>query len=503
MKKRFVSFLLAWVLLLSLPTSISGIEANTADIIADTAEYLIRTNPSPQVGSVGGEWLIFGLSRGDCALPKNYCQKYYTEVEAYVKSRAGKLDGRKYTEYSRIVLAVSSMGKDARNVAGYDLTRALGDYEGVTRQGINGAIWALIALDCRNYPMPQVPDSSQATRQMYIEYILSRQLPNGGWSFSGNAADEGLTAMALQALAKYQSQSEVSASSQKAMRCLSAGNSDATCESCAQNIVALCELGLPVDEQQINALLSYYQRGKGFSHREGEDTDPIATEQALYALAALHRAQQGKNSLYRISTQRTGHPDVNVPAKGKNVFFSDVMDNKIAIEALSSRGILSGKGNGKFEPNASMTRGEFAVVITNALGLPHKNTNKFTDVSGSQWYGSGVGSASAYGIVCGTGNGAYQPNRTITRQEAAVMISRAAALCGLETEISEKAAITALKNLPDNSEIAPWATNSIAFCVRNGIVNDAERFYPNTAVTRGEVADMVYRMLQSAGFISP
>lgn len=97
-------------------------------------------------------------------------------------------------------------------MAGYDLTKALGDYDKTIWQGLNGPIWALIALDSRDYPMPVNPEAkTQATRQMYIDRILECQLPDGGWSLFGGTeaagsgdgvSDPDITGMALQAPGK-------------------------------------------------------------------------------------------------------------------------------------------------------------------------------------------------------------------------------------------------------------------------------------------------------------
>ncbi len=77
---------------------------------------------------------------------------------------------KKYTEYSRVIIALTSIGKDPKNVGGYNLLLPLGDFEKTTWQGINGAIWALIALDCGQYDMPYNADAQiHATREMYVE----------------------------------------------------------------------------------------------------------------------------------------------------------------------------------------------------------------------------------------------------------------------------------------------------------------------------------------------
>ena len=178
--------------------------------VADTAAYVYDIVDNPQVGSVGGEWAIIGLARSGYELPDEYYQDYYSTVEAYVKACDGVLHTKKYTEYSRVILALTAIGKDPSDVAGYNLLTPLGDYDKTIWQGLNGPVFALIALDSGNYDIPQNPDAAtQATRALYVEEILSRQLADGGWSLSGTggssgAADPDITGMALQALAKYQ-----------------------------------------------------------------------------------------------------------------------------------------------------------------------------------------------------------------------------------------------------------------------------------------------------------
>ncbi|MFQ8761741.1 MAG: hypothetical protein ACLSAF_22050 [Intestinimonas sp.] len=197
-----------------------------ADTVTDTAAHVPHGEGPPggvhrrRVGGAGP-----GAERYE--VPEEYYQKYYATVESYVKAWDGVLHDKKYTEYSRLIVALSSIGKDARDVAGYDLTKPLGDYGKTIWQGLNGPIWALIALDSKDYPMPENPEAAtQATRQMYIDRILDCQLPDGGWSlFGGTAAassgdgvsDPDITGMALQALAKYQDQAAVAKATEEAL----------------------------------------------------------------------------------------------------------------------------------------------------------------------------------------------------------------------------------------------------------------------------------------------
>ena len=281
--------------------------------------YLTAAVSAPRYGSLGGEWTVLALARGGADTETAYFTDYYAALEQTVREANGVLSERKYTEYSRVILALSALGKDARDVAGYDLTLPLGDFEKAKAQGVNGAIYALLALDSRDYPMPQnAAANTQATRQLYVDAILAAQLADGGWSFMGEDADPDLTAMALQALAKYREQSSVQLAANRALVCLSAmQNADGgfsswgseNAESCAQVLLALNALGLDADDSRfvknshsaLDALLTYQNADGGFCHERGGETNLMASEQAACALASLVRAERGESGLYRMA----------------------------------------------------------------------------------------------------------------------------------------------------------------------------------------------------------
>ena len=281
--------------------------------------YLTAAVSAPRYGSLGGEWTVLALARGGADTETAYFTGYCAALEQTVRENKGVLSERKYTEYSRVILALSALGKDARDVAGYDLTLPLGDFEKTKAQGMNGAIYALLALDSRDYPMPQnAAASTQATRQLYVDAILAAQLADGGWSFMGEDADPDLTAMALQALAKYREQSSVQLAANRALVCLSAmQNTDGgfsswgseNAESCAQVLLALNALDLDADDSRfvknghsvLDALLTYQNADGGFCHERGGETNLMASEQAACALASLVRAERGESGLYRMA----------------------------------------------------------------------------------------------------------------------------------------------------------------------------------------------------------
>lgn len=550
LKKRGSAFLLALLLVWGVMGQAMAAEAAATDAaLNDTAEYLYRLVKSPQVGSIGGEWAVLGLARSGYTVPDRYYQDYYATVENYVKACGGVLHDKKYTEYSRLIVALTALGKDPSRVAGYNLLTPLGDYEKTIWQGLNGPIWALIALDSGKYEVPvNAAAKTQATRQKYIERILQCRLSDGGWSlFGGTAAasqadqvsDPDITGMALQALAKYQDQPAVQKATKEALMCMSAKQNTQggfsswgtpNSESCVQMIVALCELGIPLSDSRFvkngktmaDNLMTFYQKGAGFRHTaDGSGSNQMATEQAFYGLVALQRAQKGKNSLYRMSDSLKIPETSETLGKGQGlagkdsavkavaitrpgVTFADISGhvNQPAIEALAARQIINGKTEQAFEPNATMTRAEFAAIVVKALGLSPKEEDSFQDVKASDWFAGYVGAACSRGIVNGKGAGQFQPYGVISRQEAAVMAARAAKLCGMNTAYEGVAARDVLAQFSDYMKTADWARPGLAFCYDQGILDSsAMTVEPGRAVLRGEIAQMLYHLLAGANLL--
>lgn len=288
--KRFLALILALSLLLT--ACGGGEEKWNANALAEqTAALLLEKNPEPIPGPLGGEWLVLGMCRLGYDLPEGWIDGYRQKLERYVTDCGGILHDRKYTEYSRVILTVTAMGGDARNVAGYDLTAPLEDYEQTIFQGVNGAIYALLALDSGNY-------GSEAIRERYIAHILEKELPDGGWCMMGDVPEADVTAMALQALAKYRDREDVGAAVERGLKVLEAAEYT-TSEAVSQTIVALCELGMPADEK-VKLLLTYQTEAGDFRHVMDGDADVLSTEQAFYALVSASLQLSGK-SLYRMA----------------------------------------------------------------------------------------------------------------------------------------------------------------------------------------------------------
>ena len=314
-------------------------KADYKTVLNNTLAQLAVTVDNPTFGTGGGEWSVLSLARGGYfAADDPYFETYYSNVEKTVpglaETAAGKgvkeggLDKNKSTENSRLILALAAIGKDPTNVGGVNV---LGAYDAngfnwIKKQGINGPIFTLIALDTKNYQTKSTSeDGNKTIRQQCVDFILSKELANGGWALSGAAADPDITAMALQALVNYKNDANVSAAASRAIDALSGMQQDnggfaswgsVNSESIAQVITALSAWKIDADKDSrfvkkggsaLDALLTFYiPESKGFAHvlTDG-NVNAMATDQASYALVAYDRYRSGKTSLYDMTDVKT------------------------------------------------------------------------------------------------------------------------------------------------------------------------------------------------------
>ena len=299
------------------------------DELYKTTGDFMATLGTPTVNSIGGEWMVIGLARSGRPVPAGY----YDNVVEYVKAKADaneRLHPAKVTDNARVILALTAIGKDVTNVGGHNLLKGLDNMAYVQTQGINGPIWALIALDSHNYPT-----MGDVTREKLIQVILDAQLNDGGWDLSAENADTDMTAMAIQALAPYYKTNEtVKAAVDKALEALSALQRNdggfgswgtVNSESCDQVIVALTALGIdPATDSRfiknghtvLDALTGFYVTGGGFRHTAGGERNGMATEQGYYALAAYYRFVNAQTRLYDMTDVTIQTGGSNTPATG-------------------------------------------------------------------------------------------------------------------------------------------------------------------------------------------
>lgn len=181
--------------------------------------------------------------------------------------------------------------------------------------------------------------------------------------------------------------------------------------------------------------------------------------------------------------------DLTNPAN-EPAYFSDLQSAAWAAEAinaLAKEGIVSGVGNGRFEPDTLVTREEFIVMIVNLLGLKPSGmvTMDFMDVKSDAWYYRSMLAAYSCGIIIGKGDGSVGIGEEITRQDMAVMAYRAMGMT--ETDAAEFA---------DSAEIADYAKEAVGALSAKGILNGFEdrTFRPKNFATRAEAAKIIYEL---------
>ncbi|OMF37599.1 hypothetical protein BK133_05990, partial [Paenibacillus sp. FSL H8-0548] len=186
--------------------------------------------------------------------------------------------------------------------------------------------------------------------------------------------------------------------------------------------------------------------------------------------------------------------------------FSDVSQHwaKDDVNDMGSRMIISGIGNGLFNPDQAITRAEFTAIIVRGLGLKlEEGTSPYSDVKAESWYNSAINTASAYNLITGFEDGTFRPNDKITREQAMVIISKAMTLTSLKAKLPVQSTDITLGSFEDAAEAASWAQSSIADSVQAGIVSgrSSSKLAPKDNITRAEVASIMKRLLQKSELI--
>ena len=123
MKQRLsmlIMMLFAFVLIV---TPVSAQNISTVDAYKTTGQFMVTKAPNP---AFGDEWFIIALARGEYNVPDDYYDQYYANVVKHIQAVKGELHNRKYTEYSRLIIALTAIGKDPTNVGGYNLVEIHG-----------------------------------------------------------------------------------------------------------------------------------------------------------------------------------------------------------------------------------------------------------------------------------------------------------------------------------------------------------------------------------------
>lgn len=166
-----------------------------------------------------------------------------------------------------------------------------------------------------------------------------------------------------------------------------------------------------------------------------------------------------------------------------------------AIERLASRNVLSGDGSGSFRPSDSITREEFVKIVVEAFEIDKSKAKQhFDDVPEDAWYCGYIISALNKNIISGIGDNMFGTGKSITRQDAAVIISRVVDSLNITLD-REKT----LVDFTDYGEVSEYAAASVDFLARSGILNgfDDGTFRPFERLTRAEASKIIYECIKN------
>jgi len=163
-----------------------------------------------------------------------------------------------------------------------------------------------------------------------------------------------------------------------------------------------------------------------------------------------------------------------------------------AVEYVYINGYFNGTSASEFSPGGTMTRAMFVTVLHRLAGKPAPDTaaiNTFSDVADtSSYYYDAVIWASSYGITTGYGDGTFQPNGNVTREQMAVFLYRYAVLTGSTDDFDGSRA----ESFPDYGEISEYAVEALSWACARGVINGSDgMLLPQSHSTRAQVAQLI------------
>ncbi len=166
-----------------------------------------------------------------------------------------------------------------------------------------------------------------------------------------------------------------------------------------------------------------------------------------------------------------------------------------AINTLAQQGIIKGRSKTEFDPDSYITRADYTVLLLRVLGKKAKATDNFTDVYPGKYYYDEIAQAKALGIASGVGDGMFDPDARVKRQDMASMAYRVLSAEGILTSIPNTAV---LNQFTDKDDIDFYARDAMAACVDAGLMGGYgdSTILPQGNASRVEVALFIYRIQQ-------
>jgi len=363
---------------------------------------------NPSHSSAGGEWTVMGLARAG-KITKEYKNIYKRNLKKTLDSCHGELSTRTYTEYSRTVIALTSIGENPYNFYGYDVISPLAEMDNVVKQGLNGAAYALIALNSGEYDVSPRSgyEGTVGSREKYKNLLMESEIPGGGWSMFGKKADVDMTAISIQALAPFfKSNHKVKLAINRGIDWLSKAQKlsgafvsmgNENCESTSQVLTAISALGLNVKDKRFikhnntifDGLMKYYDNG-GFKHTDNTLVNQMSTDQAFYALVAYRNTLSNEPPLFnmkKVAVNKKARKPAAKKNKTKTKKSTVVKDEQIKKEK-ETKNKEKKKVENKNEPKTSVVEEETTV----------QNEKQKEDQASPVWFWIGLAVVFAGGV---------------------------------------------------------------------------------------------------------
>ena len=498
-RMRKMAFILCMILL----WGAFGVQAQELGVAQKAQSYLMAQE---EEYSSNADWNLFALARSGAAdLPAEaHMQRMGTYLQETISAR-GHLTYA--TDYARMALVADALGYDARNVTGVDLIGELCKSDLVEKQGLNGYIYTLLALDSEDYSLPA---DALWTADKLVEKICALQKEKGYFVFTDNfGADVDLTAAAVTALAPHRQQETAAAAVEKAINWLAevqldtagyAGMGVENSMSAAQVLTALCAVGIdPTQDvrfiKQGRTIVDYLTDSAapegGFRYLMTDtEANEMATTQVLYALSAWERLRGGKAGLFDLRDVQRKYAAGGAPSQVEITDLEAASDwARDAIVQAVQQGIVKGYTDGSFAPQKPITRAEFLALLVRILAYQPEAgqtepTDLYADVTKSDWFYEELKNAAAGGLITPNTQDTFRPNDPLTREEMAVFLSRSGLF-----ETAESA------RLADDADISAWAKTGVYTVYQAGIMQgDGGYFDPQGTVTREMVAIVGMRL---------
>lgn len=164
-----------------------------------------------------------------------------------------------------------------------------------------------------------------------------------------------------------------------------------------------------------------------------------------------------------------------------------------SINELAAKGIIKGRSETEFDPDAKITRADNTVLLLRVLGKTAEFTENFDDVYPGTYYYNEIGAAKALGIASGVGDNCFDPDAKITREDMASLAYRVLSAEGILTTIPNT---TVLNNFEDKDDIYFYAREPLAACINAGLISGYGdgTLNPKGYASRVEVAIFIHRI---------